>query len=109
MADPFNPVLPLRIAASVTHLSSSEPNWTLLDPGIDSARKYVAHVRFEQPFIQTPVVHTGLAGFDIGNGDAARVKLRATAVHPDGFDVEVETWFGTRIWSVDVSWLAIGH
>jgi hypothetical protein len=109
MTDAFTPVLPLKIAASVTRLSSSEPDWTLLDPAVDGARRYVARVRFEQPFVQTPVVHTGLAGFDIENGDAARIKLRANAVGPDGFDVEVETWFGTRVWSVDVSWLAIGH
>jgi len=50
-----------------------------------------------------------LSGFDIENGDAARIKLRVAAIRADGFDVALETWFETRVWSVDVSWFAIGH
>jgi hypothetical protein len=109
MGDAFAPVLPLRLAASTTRLDSSASDWTLLDPGIDRARTYATAIRFEHPFAQAPVVQAGLSGFDIENGDAARVRLRVTGVRPDGFDLELETWFGTRIWSIDVSWLAIGH
>jgi hypothetical protein len=107
MAD--SPVLPLKIAASVARFTHSDAGWTLLEPGSDRARSYAARVEFEQPFTQAPIVHAGLSGFDIENGDAARVKLKLCAVRPEGFDVEVETWFETRIWSLDVSWLAIGH
>jgi hypothetical protein len=109
MENALRPVLPLRLAAGVTSLSHSDPGWTLLDPGSDSARSHTATVRFARPFAQVPVVHAGLSGFDIENGDAARVKLRVSGVRADGFELVVETWFETRIWAIDVSWLAIGH
>jgi hypothetical protein len=109
MENAIAPVLPLRLAAGVTRLAHSDPGWTLLDPGNYGARSHTATVRFDRPFTQAPVVHAGLSGFDIENGDAARVKLRVSAVRADGFDLVVETWFETRIWAIDVSWLAIGH
>jgi hypothetical protein len=109
MTDALAPVLPLKIAASTARFAHSDTGWTLLEPGSDHARSYAASVKFEQPFAQAPIVHAGLSGFDIENGDAARVKLKVRSVRPEGFDVEVETWFETRIWSLDVSWLAIGH
>jgi hypothetical protein len=109
MSESLAPVLPLRIAASVTRLESSLAGWSLLEPGVDRARSYATTVHFEQPFAQPPVVHAALAGFDIENGDAARLALKVTAVRADGFDLALETWFETKIWSVAVSWLAVGH
>ena len=109
MPDAFAPVLPLRIAASVAHFGHAESGWSLLDPGGERARSYTASVSFEPAFATAPIVHAGLSGFDIENGDAARIKLRVLAVRADGFELQVETWFETRIWSIDVSWLAIGH
>jgi hypothetical protein len=101
------PVLPLKIAAAVLHLDSTLPGWTLLDG--DGPRTYATRVAFAGPFRLAPVVHAGISGFDIENVDAARTRVRVTAVDEAGFELEVETWLGTRIWSVDVSWLAIGH
>lgn len=109
MQPPVAPVLPLKIAASVLHLDSTLPGWKLLDPAGDTRRTFVTRVSFAQPFNVAPVVHAGISGFDIENIDAARTRLRVTAVDATGFDVELETWLGTRIWSVDVSWLAIGN
>lgn len=103
------PVLPLRMAAASLHLDSSLPGWKLLDPTGETRRTYVTRVAFENPFGGTPVVQAGISGFDIENVDAARVRVRVTQVDAAGFEVELETWLGTRIWSVDVSWLAIGH
>ena len=103
------PVLPLKIAASVLHLDSTLPGWTLLDAGSDTPRTFMTRVAFEQPFGLAPVVHAGISGFDVENVDAARTRLRVTHVDATGFDLELETWLGTRIWSVDVSWLAIGN
>lgn len=109
MSDDFAPVLPLRIAASVARLESALPGWSLLEPGVDRSRSFTTTVHFDQPFAQPPVVHAGLAGFDIENGDAARLTLKVAAVRPDGFDILLETWFETKVWSVAVSWLAVGH
>lgn len=109
MIDAVANVLPLRIASSVVRFDNSLPGWTLLEPGGDRPRTYTAAVTFDRSFAIPPVVQAGLSGFDIENGDAARIKLRVAAVRADGFDVALETWFETRVWSIDVSWLAIGH
>jgi hypothetical protein len=53
-------------------------------------------------------VHLGLAGLDISNQDSARLTSRAENVSPEGFDVVLATWLHTRVWRVDVNWLAIG-
>jgi hypothetical protein len=102
-------VLPLRIASAVTPLGSASPGWTLLDPGVDRDRVFSAYIGFEKAFSQTPVLQVGIAGFDIENGDASRLRVRVRRISAEGFTVELQTWFNTRIWSVDLSWFAIGH
>ena len=103
------PMLPLKIAAATLHLDSGLPGWTLLDAADETRRTYTTRIAFESPFELAPVVHAGIAGFDIENVDAARTRVRITDVSESSFGIELETWLGTRIWSVDVSWLAIGH
>jgi hypothetical protein len=44
----------------------------------------------------------------VSNEDNLRVRVRALDIVATGFSLQVETWLHTRIWSVDVSWLAIG-
>ena len=94
--------------SSVAILDSNLEGWTLLDAGPDSSRAFVFKVNFERPFATSPLVHVAIAGFDIENHDAARLRVRAVDIHAGGFGIQVETWLSTRVWSVDVSWLAIG-
>ena len=102
-------MLPLKIAAATLRLDSALPGWSLLDAADETRRTYATRVAFEKPFDLAPVVHAGIAGFDIENVDAARTRVRVTDVNESSFGLELETWLGTRIWSVDVSWLAIGQ
>jgi hypothetical protein len=71
-------------------------------------RAYRHTVTFARPFSATPVVHLGIAGLDASKQDNLRLRVRAEAVGTHGFTIVVETWLHTQIWSVDVSWLAIG-
>lgn len=109
MNDVFAPVLPLQMAAATTLLDARTPGWELLRPGVDRARHCKTRIAFERTFSSIPLVHAGLAGFDIENGDAARIQLQVSDVDTSGFTIEIKSWFNTRIWSVQVSWLAIGH
>jgi hypothetical protein len=109
MIDVFAPVLPLQMVAATTRLDRHTTGWELLNPGVDRARFVRVRITFEHTFYNPPLVHVGLAGFDIENGDAARLGVQASDVDATGFTVEIKSWFNTRIWSVDVSWLAIGH
>ena len=94
--------------SSVTVLDSSLEGWTLLDGDASSARVFLFEVRFERAFAASPLVHVAIAGLDVENNDAARLRVRAVDIHSGGFCIHVETWLHTRVWSVDVSWLAIG-
>lgn len=48
-------------------------------------------------------------GFDIDNRDIARVKVKTERMTANGFMLVIETWRHTRVYGVDVSWLALGH
>ena len=102
-------VLPLNFRAGVARFSSSEESWKLLEPMGDEPRVAHGQVIFDQPFSVPPVVHAGLAGFDVSNSANARLEVCIESVSERGFIVELRTWLDTRIWSANVSWLAIGH
>ena len=71
-------------------------------------RKYEHYVAFETPFSAPPVLHTGISGFDIDNRDSSRLSVRAEDISANGFKLVIETLMHTRVYKVDVSWLALG-
>ncbi len=101
-------IVPLSMLAGVTRFGTESAGWTLDAPSSESERTFVGQVTFERAFVTPPVVHLGLVGFDISEHDCARLRVRAVDITPEGFSVHVATWFGSRVWSVDVSWVALG-
>ena len=102
-------VQPLVFLAGINRFGVDDGDWDLTAPGPDTDRRgFRARVAFEQAFRTVPVVHLGLVGFDISNEDSARLKVIPENINPSGFDVVVETWLNSRIWSIEVSWLAVG-
>jgi hypothetical protein len=99
---------PLSLLSAVVTLDASVTAWTLLDRGTQADRVAHHHVVFERAFSAPPVVHVGIAGIDVCKDDNARLRVRALDITSSGFVVEARTWLNTKIWSVDVSWLAIG-
>jgi hypothetical protein len=103
------PIVPLSILAGNNRFDAESDGWSLLGKsGEDEARTFLGRVRFDQPFATTPVVHLGLAGFDISERDCSRLRVRAVDITPEGFSVHAQTWLGTEVYSIDVSWLALG-
>jgi H-type lectin domain len=99
---------PLSLLSAVVTLDASLAGWPLLDPGTESERVVRHHVVFERSFSAPPVVHVGIVGIDVSKDDNVRVRVRALDITSRGFVLEAGTWLNTKIWSVDVSWLAIG-
>jgi len=99
-------IAPLSMLSAIVPLGSLLEGWTLL--GGSGDRSYRHAVNFDRPFSAPPVVHLGISGLDASKSDNLRVRVRADSVGPHGFTIVVETWLHTQIWSVDVSWLAIG-
>jgi hypothetical protein len=104
-------VLPLSFAAGAVRFDDSRPGWALLErvPDGDGVRTFTGRVTFDRSFQAPPVVQIGITGFDIDNGDNARLKVGILDVDGDGFAVELRTWWNSRLWSVDLNWIAIGH
>lgn len=99
------------MAAGAVHLSDAQPGWTFLDvpEHEEQARTVRSRVSFEQAFASAPVVQLGITGFDIDNGANARLSVVIVGIDPRGFDVELRSWCNSRLWSVDLGWIAIGH
>lgn len=105
-------LVPLTMSSAIVALDQSNPGWELAATAPTSAtgsRTFRTHVAFDVPFGNVPMVHVGLSGFDIDNADTARLSVHAEAISDSGFDLVVDTWRGTRVYKVEVSWLALGH
>jgi hypothetical protein len=100
---------PLNFLAGTEALHSLRDGWTLDDaPHGAPERSFRTRIRFERPFHMTPLVHLGIAGLDAGNEDATRLTASTANVTQDGFEIVLTTWLHSKLWRVDVNWLAIG-
>lgn len=105
-------LIPLKMCSAVVTLDQYLPGWNLADiekTTEPQLRSFVYGVSFNYPFTNMPLVHTGITGFDIGNNDTARISVRTEDISNDGFKIVVETWMHTRVYKVEVNWIAIGN
>ncbi|HEX3852260.1 MAG TPA: H-type lectin domain-containing protein [Polyangiaceae bacterium] len=101
-------VAPLSLLSAIVVLDSSLEGWSLLEPLPDERRSFRQAISFERAFSAPPVVQVGVVGLDASKDDNLRFSLRAEQISAHGFTLRVETWLNTKIWSVEISWLAIG-
>jgi H-type lectin domain len=94
-------IAPLNLLSATLVLDTSLIGWTLLDPTHETAGESRRTFRYD-------VVFSRIVGLDVSNSDNLRVRVRAVDITPNGFALQAETWLNTMIWSVEVSWLAIG-
>lgn len=66
-------------------------------------------IRFGEPFRTRPVVHVGLALWDMDHASNQRADLQAQEVTATGFDLVFRTWGDTRVARLHATWLAIGE
>jgi len=65
-------------------------------------------VSFSRPFLAKPVVHAGLAMWDMDSANNLRADLITENVTEEGFDLVFKTWGDTRVARVRVTWMAMG-
>ncbi len=105
-------LVPLTMSSALAVFDQFAPDWRLAEPGEDdgdSPREYRSYVAFATPFANIPMVHAGISGFDIDNRDTARLRVRAEAISAEGFELCISTWRQTRVYQVEISWIALGH
>ena len=87
------------------------PGWNLAEaPGTEESetRSFTRQIAFEGSFAAPPVISIGLTGFDIDQRDSGRISVKARDITSDGFEVEIISWRGSRVYAVEFSWLAVG-
>lgn len=102
--------LPWKVLASSHGAGVLTPGWTLdqCDPDTDQDRCFIVDITFASPFTTAPVVHLALTGFDLDQRDTARLSLKAENITTAGFQAVISTWASTRVFAVEINWLAIG-
>lgn len=104
-------LLPVKMSAAIVAFDQFTPGWTLAETAdctTETPRRFVSTISFESPFSVTPLVHVAIAGFDVDHRDSARLSLCAESISMTGFDIVVQTWQHSRVYKVEVSWLALG-
>ncbi|KAF8457857.1 hypothetical protein BDZ91DRAFT_743841 [Kalaharituber pfeilii] len=80
--------------------TAEDPAWT---PPI---RSLVHPVRFQKPYHATPTVAAWICGMDMGKDANLRLRIAATDVTAQGFNISIYSWSDTIVDSVIVSWVA---
>lgn len=75
----------------------------------EGQREVRRRVSFGAVFRSAPVVHVGLALWDMDHASNQRADLQAVDVGPGGFDLVFRTWGDTRVARLHATWLAIGE
>ena len=99
-------IAPLSLLSAVGSMGSSGEGWSLHEG--EGERRFAQQIVFERPFSSPPVVQIGVVGFDASKDHNLRLRVRAEQITAAGFTIIVETWLHSQVWSVDLSWLAIG-
>jgi hypothetical protein len=73
-------------------------------------RSYIQHVDFPEKFEANPQVTVSLKGYDASSDGVTSIRLIANVVDitNSGFNLEIKTWWDSKIHAVWVTWLAIG-
>jgi hypothetical protein len=90
------------VQTGIVKADANDPAWTLdeLGPG---AREFRQVIPFPQPFSKVPQVVISLHGVDVG---PTRVATAAGNVTATGFELLVSTWADSKLYGVNLSWVA---
>ena len=72
-------------------------------------REFRLAIAFSSPFDRPPVVHVGMAMWDIDISANQRVDICAENITETGFDAVFRTWGDTRVARVRCDWIAMGE
>ena len=78
--------------------------WTGTGP-----REFRLHIAFSAAYEAPPVVHIGMAMWDIDMAGNQRVDICSENITTTGFDAVFRTWGDTRVARVRCDWIAMGE
>ena len=65
-------------------------------------------MNFNVPFSRPPAVTAGFTELDVLDGANLRLTFEVNVVDERGFNYTLVTWADTRVYSADVTWMAVG-
>jgi hypothetical protein len=107
----YSSSVPWNILSANVSVGLLTEGWNLAETSesdSEDMRTFKVEVPFASMFMEPPVVHLGLTGFDIDQRDSGRISLKAEAITEFGFQAVISTWSTTRVYAVEFSWVAIG-
>ncbi len=109
--NPIGPALvPIKMCSAIVEFDQFTPDWTFAQENTsEGSRTFVSNISFDAPFSNIPIVHVGLSGFDIDQRDSARISVHTENITSNGFELRIKTWRNTRIYKVEISWIALGQ
>jgi hypothetical protein len=69
-------------------------------------QKYFGPVKFQHPFKSTPKVVAFLNDFDLSEDSIPRISTNISNITTSGFDLKIMSWYGTKLGSAGVTWIA---
>lgn len=88
----------------LSFLGASDTDWNLI--GSSGPRTWAKLVSFPTQFSTIPSVAVSIAGFEVIQGEPARINVTVGQVTTTGFWVQIQTWGDTQVSGVAVQWLA---
>ena len=85
--------------------TAGDPDWDRVCTTTGD-RDYRVTIVFPKPFGTTPEVSVSICALDVQSGTNTRLRVKAKNILTDQFDLVIETWSDTKIFSVDVAWIA---
>ncbi|KAF4467213.1 metalloprotease [Fusarium albosuccineum] len=80
---------------------------TFPTPDKGGVRRDTEHFDFpDGKYTESPNVLVWLSALDLDRGHNWRVRAKATNVTASGFDLDIETWADTKLYSATASWVA---
>lgn len=97
-----------KIQSGYIEAGSNSQGWTLHTG--TGWRTYTQRVTFAKSFSSTPTVIASLGSIDANTSasDGVRVVVSAQGITKDGFDMVIQTWGGSVLYSARMTWLAHG-
>eukprot|EP01114_Cavostelium_apophysatum_P002560 TRINITY_DN1227_c0_g1_i1.p1 TRINITY_DN1227_c0_g1~~TRINITY_DN1227_c0_g1_i1.p1 ORF type:complete len:425 (+),score=107.88 TRINITY_DN1227_c0_g1_i1:59-1333(+) len=95
----------LRIeSGKIVPSKKTTPDWKLHKG--NGNRTYTEHIRFSKRFPSSPIVQLSFSTLDVLTDADHRISTAPINVDQDGFDLQINTWEDTQVWSAAVSWIA---
>ncbi|KAF5855366.1 hypothetical protein ETB97_009355 [Aspergillus alliaceus] len=95
-----------EVSSTDTEFQIGEFNTLDLHPWNDPSRQNTKRVIFERSYPEPPKVVIWLQGLDMDKNKDWRIAAHASNITTEGFDLHIDTWDDSKLYSGTASWIA---